>query len=48
MDVLKVDVNEQNDQALGFYKGNGFKVISRSEMDSSGKPYPILHLELQE
>ncbi len=47
MDVQKVDVNEQNNQAVGFYECFGFKTISRSERDGSGKPYPILHMELQ-
>lgn len=45
--VTKVDVNEQNEQARGFYKRFNFEQISRSELDSSGKPYPILHLELK-
>lgn len=44
--VNKVDVNEQNEQAVGFYKHCGFETIGRSETDASGKPYPILHLEL--
>lgn len=47
MDVAKVDVNEQNEQALGFYQKYGFEVIARSEKDASGKPYPILHMELK-
>lgn len=46
MNVIKVDVNEQNKQAVGFYKKCGFVVSSRSELDSSGKPYPILHMDL--
>ncbi len=46
MQATKVDVNEQNQQAVGFYEYLGFKTISRSELDSLGKPYPILHLEL--
>ncbi|MBW1296308.1 GNAT family N-acetyltransferase [Aquimarina litoralis] len=46
--VTKVDVNEQNEQAVGFYKHCGFEVIERSELDSSGKPYPILHMKLNE
>ncbi|HEV7332663.1 MAG TPA: GNAT family N-acetyltransferase [Flavisolibacter sp.] len=37
-----VDVNEQNEQAVGFYRHFGFTVISRSEIDSMGKPYPLL------
>lgn len=45
--ISKVDVNEQNEQALGFYLHYGFEVISRSDLDSSGKPYPILHMELK-
>ncbi|WP_317042162.1 GNAT family N-acetyltransferase [Tenacibaculum jejuense] len=47
LDVTKVDVNEQNEQAVGFYKKFGFKTIKRSELDSSGKPYPTLHMELK-
>lgn len=46
MNVIKVDVNEQNDQAVGFYKRFGFETISRSELDATGKPYPVLHMEL--
>src|SRR6266487_3323073 len=41
-----VDVNEQNDQALGFYIRMGFEIIGRSELDSNGKPYPLLHMRL--
>jgi putative acetyltransferase len=46
MNASKVDVNEQNRQAVGFYEHVGFKTISRSELDSLGMPYPILHMEL--
>ncbi len=46
MSVKKLDVNEQNKQALGFYEKFGFKIIDRSEKDSMGKDYPILHLSL--
>ncbi|KAA5544894.1 GNAT family N-acetyltransferase [Adhaeribacter rhizoryzae] len=44
--VSKVDVNEQNHQAVGFYQHLGFKVINRSALDSLGKPYPILSMAL--
>ena len=44
--VTKVDVNEQNPEACGFYQHFGFSIIGRSELDGSGKPYPILHMEL--
>lgn len=47
LNVIKVDVNEQNDQAVGFYEHYGFETIGRSPLDSSGKPYPILHMELK-
>ena len=42
----RVDVNEQNPQALGFYRRFGFEVESRDAMDSLGLPYPILHCAL--
>ena len=44
--ATKVDVNEQNVQALGFYQHVGFAVVSRSPVDGQGKPYPLLHMEL--
>jgi putative acetyltransferase len=43
--INKVDVNEQNEQAVGFYQHFGFTVVGRSELDSMGKPYPILSME---
>lgn len=46
LDVVKVDVNEQNPAATGFYQKMGFKVVSRSPLDDMGKPFPILHMEL--
>ena len=42
----RVDVNEQNEKAVGFYLHSGFVVRSRDELDGLGKPFPILHLEL--
>ena len=44
--ATRVDVNEQNPQALGFYLRMGFKIASRTEVDGLGKPFPILHLRL--
>lgn len=44
--IRKVDVNEQNTDALHFYHHMGFQVIGRDETDSSGKPFPILHMQL--
>ncbi|SPJ34984.1 acetyltransferase [Kushneria phyllosphaerae] len=45
--VTRVDVNEQNEQALGFYKHLGFTVIACSPFDGQGKPYPLLHMQLE-
>jgi putative acetyltransferase len=42
--VTSLDVNEQNQQAVGFYLHLGFEVTGRSELDGMGKPYPLLHL----
>jgi putative acetyltransferase len=42
---LQLDVNEQNARATAFYLANGFKIIGRSETDSDGRPFPILHLQ---
>lgn len=41
-----VDVNEENPEALKFYQHQGFHIVSRDELDDSGKPHPILHLRL--
>lgn len=41
---LTTDVNEQNHQAVGFYKRLGFDVTGRSPTDDRGRPYPLLHL----
>lgn len=45
LNAWKVDVNEQNIQALEFYYHFGFKETRRDEYDGEGKGYPILHLE---
>lgn len=42
--TVLVDVNEQNPSALGFYKSRGFEVVGRSERDTHGDPFPLLHL----
>lgn len=45
LNIRKVDVNEENPDALGFYQHLGFRIVSRDELDGNGKPHPILHLE---
>jgi len=44
MDASKVDVNEQNPNAIGFYEKVGFKKVGRSELDGQGKPFPLIHM----
>lgn len=46
--INEVDVNEQNEQAVGFYLNFGFKVVKRSALDQTGKPYPVLHMKLKD
>jgi Acetyltransferases len=44
--AIRVDVNEENPDALGFYLSRGFVRIGRSETDSAGRPWPLIHLLL--
>lgn len=44
---LKVDVNEQNPQAHGFYRHYGFVDYARSETDGEGRAFPIIHMQLK-
>ncbi len=44
---LTTDVNEQNEQALAFYRHLGFVPTGRSPVDDQGRPYPLLHLKLE-
>lgn len=44
----KVDVNEQNINAVKFYEKVGFKVFERTDKDEQGKKYPLLRMKLEE
>ena len=44
--VNDLTVNEQNKEALAFYKHMGFKAYKRSKKDEQGGPYPILYMKL--
>jgi len=43
-----VSVNEANDAARRFYEAVGFVVTGRSERDAAGRPFPLLHLRLDD
>lgn len=43
-DVHRLDVNEQNPQAVGFYEHEGFVPVARSSFDGAGRPFPLAHL----
>ena len=42
----RVTVNEQNPQAIGFYRHMGFQTYRRTECDQQGRPYPLLYMRL--
>ncbi|WP_299010122.1 acetyltransferase [uncultured Caulobacter sp.] len=42
--ILTTDVNEQNDQAVGFYRHMGFEPTGWSATDGQGRAYPLIHL----
>lgn len=44
--VFEVTVNEQNPQAVGFYKHVGFETYKRTDLDEEGRPYPLLYMKL--
>jgi putative acetyltransferase len=46
--AMTTDVNEQNAQAVGFYKRMGFRQTGRSCLDNQGRSYPLLHLAFYE
>ena len=46
LNAERLDVNEQNPQAVGFYQHLGFVVTDRSRLDGGGRPFPILHMTL--
>ncbi|OBK47145.1 GCN5 family acetyltransferase [Mycobacterium sp. 1081908.1] len=43
--VRYVDVNEDNAEAVAFYRNRGFTVVGRSDLDDDGRPYPLLRME---
>ena len=45
--ATRLDVNEQNPQAVGFYERMGFERVGRSALDGQGRPFPLLHMRLK-
>lgn len=45
--ALTTDVNEQNGEALSFYRRLGFEPTGRSDLDGQGRPYPLIHLRFR-
>jgi putative acetyltransferase len=42
-----VDVNEQNTNAVGFYRKFGFKTYERTDKHDQGRDYPLLRMILE-
>jgi len=42
--TVDLEVNEQNPQAVGFYKAVGCQLDRRDPTDNHGRPFPILHM----
>lgn len=47
-EARRVDVNEQNPMARAFYEHLGYVVVDRSPLDGQGRPFPILHMEIND
>lgn len=43
--ALTLEVNEQNEAAVGFYTAAGFSIVSRSAHDGAGRPFPVLRMQ---
>ena len=46
LNVNKLDVNEQNVNALKFYQKFGFETFERTDKDDQGRNYPLLRMKL--
>lgn len=46
--IREVTVNEQNQQAVGFYEYMGFETYKRSDLDEQGSPYPLLYMKCRD
>lgn len=46
--IREVTVNEQNQQAVGFYEYMGFETYKQSDLDEQGGPYPLLYMKCRD
>lgn len=46
--IREVTVNEQNQQAVGFYEYMGFETYKRSDLDEQGGSYPLLYMKCRD
>ena len=44
--IITLTVNEQNPQAVGFYRHMGFEIYKRTDNDEEANPYPLLYMRL--
>ena len=44
--IREVTVNEQNPQAVGFYRHMGFETYKKTDCDEEGNPYPLLYMKI--
>ena len=42
--IIEVTVNEQNPNAVDFYKHLGFNTYKRTDFDEQGRPFPLLYM----
>ena len=43
--LQELTVNEQNPQAVGFYRHMGFETYRRTDCDEQGGPYPLVYMK---
>jgi putative acetyltransferase len=44
--ATSVDVDEQNEAAVRFFRVLGFEIAARSDVDAMGKAFPVLHMRV--
>ncbi len=44
----RLDVNEQNPQAVSFYEHEGWRAVYRSSRDDAGRPFPYIRMQRED